>query len=1304
MITRHRLVLLLVAGVLLGAASGQPSDSHNWTRNSTSDPVTPEQCAYYFQEREPSFSRCRTELDRAATANSTNCPDQCLNLLEGVPRDCVRAVKQSLDQSAFREPAEQNSENPFDICRTSLCDPDSNRHCLVTVKAVLVLQPLWLLQNPANSVWASLNGDPIRNTPPDSGDGSVSVGAIIGGVIAGNVVVLACVVGFVWLRRRRMHRMQQQQLQLQLGSVAAGGSTKLGSELSGDGLPSWKARPNADIDSAEAGISKEPTPRPTLNATAVGLGPSPLGRSSAGSVIPAGAPQPEPAPTDGADHVAALWASAAQAAAATQQQQQARPSGQQQGGAEGGSQPSSFRTSLPSTVPSSRPSGSSAAESPGRRPPLGLVPSRRGSAMLSQRGSSTLVDLTPWEVKYSDLTILRPLGEGSYGKVYLASMRETLCAVKLLLSTEDAAAAVRSGESSISLSSPVMQALQKECGLMASLRHPNVVLFLGLCYSPPAIVTEYCSRGSLFDCLRAASQAEGAAAQLSWTRRLNMALDAAKGVLALHSHSPPMVHRDLKSPNLLVDQGWKIKICDFNLSKLIEESTRSSSVGGMLNPRWLAPEVLTGGSATAASDVFSFGVVLWELLTWAIPWEGVNAFQLVFMVSSGDRLAMPALEALPGKPPEPAVYDAYVALGDAAMEVEPAAVAAAVAPAAAAAAGAPEQQQQQAAAAAAPPPHFAYSPEHQCDLIIKTADGKRIGVHRLIVLRVAGFFKELLDACAENEVSVPETFTVFKGRLLDLIYDRAVQIQPAAALQVFQLADKYEAPSLMEACRAVFNSTAFKPRLRRPDGSVLLEGHADWLEVLALASKHGYQELFDKCTTFMKTVSKLPATAADALTCFIQGAQQLKELRQDHMFDLMVVFAQCTQAAQTELRQEKARVEEEAAESKRAVEEITKQLNTKTTAYAKLLQKHNRLVAACDKHGVSWHRELDGKDKKRKRGGQQAQQGGAAAAAAAAAPAAAAVDALDVEGFLAGFEIGALAPAPDSKRPWMQVLDAEARIFLFHNFLTEAECDHIVGLAKPKMERSGVVDTKTGNSDISDIRTSSGTFLERGQDDVIAGIEERIARWTLLPVGNGEGLQVLHYSKNQEYQAHWDYFFDEKNVANGGNRYATVLMYLNDVEEGGETVFPNIPAPGGDNGPEFSECARKHLAAKPRKGAAVLFHSIKTTGELEKKSLHTACPVIKGEKWSAPKWIHVGHYAMGNETPMAVKQHIQKVGGPSGPCEDKDVNCDAWASTGECEKNPVFMIGNRAVPGSCVKACGMCDQIYTNSEEQQATA
>lgn len=67
------------------------------------------------------------------------------------------------------------------------------------------------------------------------------------------------------------------------------------------------------------------------------------------------------------------------------------------------------------------------------------------------------------------------------------------------------------------------------------------------------------------------------------------------------------------------------------------------------------------------------------------------------------------------------------------------------------------------------------------------------------------------------------------------------------------------------------------------------------------------------------------------------------------------------------------------------------------------------------------------------------------------------------------------------------------------------------------------VETKSGGSEISDIRTSSGVFLNRGQDDVVKRIEERISAWTLMPVGNGEGLQVLRYTKEQKYDAHWDY-------------------------------------------------------------------------------------------------------------------------------------------------------------------------------------
>lgn len=123
---------------------------------------------------------------------------------------------------------------------------------------------------------------------------------------------------------------------------------------------------------------------------------------------------------------------------------------------------------------------------------------------------------------------------------------------------------------------------------MASLRHPNVVLFLGVVYQPPAICTEFCSRGSLFDVLRSATQSEAAAASLTWSRRLGLALDAARGMLALHMHNPVIVHRDLKSANLLVDAAWRCKVADFNLSRLIEDTGRAScsSMALMQNPCW----------------------------------------------------------------------------------------------------------------------------------------------------------------------------------------------------------------------------------------------------------------------------------------------------------------------------------------------------------------------------------------------------------------------------------------------------------------------------------------------------------------------------------------------------------------------------------------------------------------------------------------------------------------------------------------------------------------------------------------------
>ena len=286
----------------------------------------------------------------------------------------------------------------------------------------------------------------------------------------------------------------------------------------------------------------------------------------------------------------------------------------------------------------------------------------------------------------------------------------------------------------------------------------------------------------------------------------------------------------------------------------------------------------------------------------------------------------------------------------------------------------------------------------------------------------------------------------------------------------------------------------------------------------------------------------------------------------------------------------------------------------------------------------------------------------------------------------------------------MKVLDWNARIFLFEKFLTEEEADHIRQVSEVRLERSGVVEND-GSSSVSEIRTSSGTFLARGEDDVVKRVEERIATWTLLPAENGEGLQVLRYEKTQKYDAHWDYFFHKDGISNGGNRFATVLMYLTDVEEGGETVFPNIPAPGGEN-VGFSECARHHLAARPRKGDAILFHSIQPSGALERRSLHTACPVIKGIKWSAAKWIHVGRYSDGSddERPELIEQTVNPVPGSKGRdrCDDLNELCPEWAKSGECTRNPVFMVGNRARPGQCLLSCKRCDLVlHTGAEAEQ---
>ncbi|XP_051117931.1 probable prolyl 4-hydroxylase 10 [Andrographis paniculata] len=216
----------------------------------------------------------------------------------------------------------------------------------------------------------------------------------------------------------------------------------------------------------------------------------------------------------------------------------------------------------------------------------------------------------------------------------------------------------------------------------------------------------------------------------------------------------------------------------------------------------------------------------------------------------------------------------------------------------------------------------------------------------------------------------------------------------------------------------------------------------------------------------------------------------------------------------------------------------------------------------------------------------------------------------------------------ERKDQWVEVISWEPRASVFHNFLTNEECDYLISIAQPHMEKSTVVDSATGKSKDSRVRTSSGTFLHRGRDKVVQRIEKIIADFTFIPVEHGEGLQILHYEVGQKYEPHYDYFLDEFNTQNGGQRIATVLMYLSDVEEGGETVFPaakgNYSAVPWWN--ELSECGKGGLSVKPKRGDALLFWSMKPDASLDPSSLHGGCPVIKGNKWSSTKWMRVHEF------------------------------------------------------------------------------
>lgn len=197
---------------------------------------------------------------------------------------------------------------------------------------------------------------------------------------------------------------------------------------------------------------------------------------------------------------------------------------------------------------------------------------------------------------------------------------------------------------------------------------------------------------------------------------------------------------------------------------------------------------------------------------------------------------------------------------------------------------------------------------------------------------------------------------------------------------------------------------------------------------------------------------------------------------------------------------------------------------------------------------------------------------------------------------------------------WVQVLleVARPRIAVLGDFLSQAECSELIALALPRLSRSQTVARTTGGGEINEARTSQGMFMARGESELCMNIEARISALLGWPAENGEGIQVLRYPPGAQYRSHYDYFDPEQPgtsaiLRRGGQRVATLLMYLNTPESGGATLFPDVS-----------------LSVHARAGLAVFFsyplpHPFTQT-------LHGGAPVLAGEKWVATKWLRQGAF------------------------------------------------------------------------------
>jgi len=227
-----------------------------------------------------------------------------------------------------------------------------------------------------------------------------------------------------------------------------------------------------------------------------------------------------------------------------------------------------------------------------------------------------------WNIPYESIEIIKELGRGAYGIVFKAIWRKQEVALKIISSD----------------SSQQLEDFKNEFLLMKSLRpHKHVVQLLGMVQNPLCIILNYYEKGSLLGLLKSQER-------ITLDRKLTIMKGIVSGMI--HLHEEGIIHRDLAARNVLLTKNYDSVVADFGYSRFIsgKESGTTASVVGPL--KWMAIESFTTHQYSKKSDVWSFGVTAWEIITRENPWENLDAVQAAFAVQGGKRLPIPEDEMI----------------------------------------------------------------------------------------------------------------------------------------------------------------------------------------------------------------------------------------------------------------------------------------------------------------------------------------------------------------------------------------------------------------------------------------------------------------------------------------------------------------------------------------------------------------------------------------------------------------------------------------------------------------------------------